>query len=180
MVINNQQFGKSGLEHSVKCIEESVNLVIQVCGFFRTFAPMKTIKLLFLSFFTASAAMAQSVTDVHSHIISPEFLSALESEGRLMDEGFPLPKYDTEAHLKWMNEAGVKTGAHSPEAIRLLLTITTPDHLLYGSDFPYAAPQVLTKGLQRMKQYLTTETDLAPYKDMILWKNADLLFNIKQ
>jgi len=70
--------------------------------------------------------------------------------------------------------------AHSPEAIRLLLTITTPDHLLYGSDFPYAAPQVLTKGLQRMKQYLTTETDLAPYKDMILWKNADLLFNIKQ
>jgi hypothetical protein len=45
---------------------------------------------------------------------------------------------------------------------------------------PYAAPQVLTKGLQRMKQYLTTETDLAPYKDMILWKNADLLFNIKQ
>ena len=43
-----------------------------------------------------------------------------------------------------------------------------------------AAPQVLTKGLQRMKQYLTTETDLAPYKDMILWKNADLLFNIKQ
>lgn len=315
--------------------------------------------------------MAQSVTDVHSHIISPEFLSALESEGRLMDEGFPLPKYDTETHLKWMNETGVKTsvltlaapspysslsvirkcneaaarlkrehpgrflfcaslplpdvgaaireavyaldtlkadgiklatnaagqylgtpeldtffsvlnerkavvilhphrpepvnrqlmqqtplamqeylsettcavsnmisrnvlarynnikvvvphlgaylplavprmksltpvmqqnklvgkidydanlaalyydlaGAHSPEAIRLLLTITTPDHLLYGSDFPYAAPQVLTKGLQRMKQYLTTETDLAPYKDMILWKKADLLFNIKQ
>ncbi|MBQ4147402.1 MAG: hypothetical protein II593_05435, partial [Prevotella sp.] len=39
----------------------------------------------------------------------PEFLSSLEDEGRLMDEGFPLPKYDAEAHLKWMDQAGVKT-----------------------------------------------------------------------
>ena len=42
----------------------------------------------------ATNGMAQGVIDVHSHIITPEFLSALESEGRLMDEGFPLPKYD--------------------------------------------------------------------------------------
>lgn len=27
-------------------------------------------------------------------------------------------------------------GAHSPEALRMLLTITSPDHLLYGSDYP--------------------------------------------
>ena len=33
-------------------------------------------------------------------------------------------------------------GAHSTETIRMLLTITTPDHLLYGSDYPYVAPQV--------------------------------------
>ena len=70
-------------------------------------------------------------------------------------------------------------GAHSPEVIRMLLTITTPDHLLYGSDYPYVAPQVLTLSLQRMKQYLTTEADLAPYKDMILWKNAQQLFQIR-
>ena len=31
-------------------------------------------------------------------------------------------------------------GAHSPEVIRMMLTITTPDHLLYGSDYPYVAP----------------------------------------
>ncbi len=322
--------------------------------------------------------MAQGVTDVHSHIITPEFLSALEGEGRLLDEGFPLPKYDATAHLRWMDEAGVQTsvltlaapqpqphprtlpcmegsnysiirkcneaaarlkrehpgrflfcaalplpdvgaaireavyaldtlkadgiklatnvqgqylgapeldtlfavlnerraviilhphrpepvnrqvmqqtplamqeylsettravanmisrnvlarypgvkvvvphcgaylplavprmksltpvmqknkmvgeidyeanlaalyydlaGAHSPEVIRMLLTITTPEHLLYGSDYPYVAPQVLTQSLQRMRQYLTTEPDLAPYRDMILWKNARRLF----
>ena len=304
--------------------------------------------------------------DVHSHIITPEFVSALQEEGRLMDEGFPLPKYDVEAQLKWMDEAGVGTsvltlaapqpksadvvrqtneaaarikrdhpgrflfcaalplpdvdaaiqeakyafdqlgadgiklatnvggqylgapeldtlfavlnerravvilhphrpepvnrevmaqtplamqeylsettravanmisrnvlarypnvkvvvphcgaylplavtrmkslmpvmqanklvgdidweanlralyfdlaGAHSPEVIRMMLTITTPDHLLYGSDYPYVAPQVLTQSLARMKQYLTEEPDLAPFKEMILWKNAKWLF----
>ena len=313
----------------------------------------------------ASTAFAQGVIDVHSHIITPEFVSSLESEGRLMDEGFPLPKYDVTNHLKWMDEAGVQTsiltlaapqptsadvvrrtneaaarikqehpgrflfcaalplpdvnaaireavyaldmlkadgiklatnvggqylgapeldslfavlnerkaviilhphrpdpvnrqvmqqtplamqeylsettravsnmisrnvlarypnvkvvvphcgaylplsiprmksltpvmqankmvgeidyeanlralyydlaGAHSPEVIRMLLTITTPDHLLYGSDYPYVAPQVLTQSLARMKQYLTTEADLAPYKEMILWRNANSL-----
>ena len=58
----------------------------------------------------------------------------------------------------------------------MLLTITTPSHLLYGSDYPYVAPQVLSQSLQRMKQYLSTEIDLAPYRDMILWKNARELF----
>ena len=314
----------------------------------------------------ATATMAQGVIDVHSHVITPEFVSALEIEGRVMDEGFPLPKYDMENHLKWMDEAGVQTsvltlaapqpssaevvrqaneaaarikkehperfmfcaalplpdvskaieeakyaldvlkadgiklatnlqgqylgapeldtlfsflnerkavvilhphrpepvnkqvmqqtplamqeylsettravsnmisrnvlarynnikvivphcgaylplaiprmksltpvmqankmvgeidyeanlrtlyydlaGAHSPEAIRMLLTITTPDHLLYGSDYPYVTPQVLTQSLARMKDYLSKEPDLAPFKEMILWKNAKWLF----
>ena len=57
----------------------------------------------------------------------------------------------------------------------MLLTITTPDHLLYGSDYPYVAPQVLTQSLARMKDYLSKEPDLAPFKDMILWKNAKWL-----
>ena len=316
----------------------------------------------------AANTMAQGVIDVHSHIITPEFVSALEKEGRLLDEGFPLPKWEAEAQLKWMDEAGIQTsvltlaapqpssaevvratneaaarlkrehpdrfrfcaalplpdveaaieearyaldvlgadgiklatnvqglylgapeldtlfsflnerkavvilhphrpepvnrqvmqqtplamqeylsettravsnmisrnvlarypnvkvvvphcgaylplmvprmksltsvmqannlvdnidweanlaalyydlaGAHSPEVIRMLLTITTPDHLLYGSDYPYVAPQVLTQSLQRMQQYLTDEPDLAPYKEMILHKNTEWLLGL--
>ena len=61
----------------------------------------------------AANGFAQGVIDVHSHLITPEFVSTLENEGRLMDEGldegFPLPKYDVENHLKWMDEAGVET-----------------------------------------------------------------------
>ena len=318
----------------------------------------------------ATEIEAQGVIDVHSHIVTPEFLSALDGEGRLMDEGFPLPKYDAEAHLKWMDEVGIETsvltlaapqpssakvvrqtneaaaklrqehperfmfcaalplpavdaaireaiyaldtlkadgiklatnaggqylgapeldtlfsvlnerkavvilhphrpepvnrqvmqqtplamqeylsettravsnmisrnvlarynnikvvvphcgaylplavprmkslmpvmqknkmvgeidwaanlatlyydlaGTHSPEVISMLLTMTTPDHLLYGSDYPYVAPQVLTQSLQRMKQYLTTEPDLAPFKEMILHKNAEWLLGRSQ
>ena len=313
----------------------------------------------------ATMMQAQGVIDMHSHIITPEFMSALDKEGRLLDEGFPLPKWDAEAQLKWMDEAGIHTsvltlaapqptsakvvratneaaaklkyehpdrfrfcaalplpdvdaaieearyaldvlsadgiklatnvngqylgapeldtlfsflnerkavvilhphcpdpvnkqvmqqtplamqeylsettravsnmisrnvlarypnvkvvvphcgaylplmvsrmqsltpvmqanklvgdidwdanlaalyydlaGAHSPEVIHMLLTITTPDHLLYGSDYPYVAPQVLTQSLARMKDYLSKEPDLAPFKEMILWKNAKWL-----
>ena len=310
----------------------------------------------------ATTAFSQGVIDVHAHLLPTEFVEALKSEGRLMDEGFPLPKYDVENHLKWMDEAGVETsvltlaapqptsadvvrqtneaaarirrehpgrflfcaalplpdvsraieevkyaldtlkadgiklatnvngqylgapeldtlfsvlnerkavvilhphrpdpvnrqvmqqtplamqeylsettravsnmisrnvlarypnvkvvvphcgaylplavprmksltpvmqankmvgeidwdanlaalyydlaGAHSPEVIRMMLTITTPDHLLYGSDYPYVAPQMLTKSLARMKQYLSDEPDLAPFREMILYQNA--------
>lgn len=316
----------------------------------------------------ATMMQAQGVIDMHSHIITPEFMSALDKEGRLLDEGFPLPKWDAEAQLKWMDEAGIHTsvltlaapqptsakvvratneaaaklkyehpdrfrfcaalplpdvdaaieearyaldvlsadgiklatnvngqylgapeldtlfsflnehkavvilhphrpdpvnkqvmqqtplamqeylsettravsnmisrnvlarypnvkvvvphcgaylplmvsrmqsltpvmqanklvgdidwdanlaalyydlaGAHSPEVICMLLTITTPDHLLYGSDYPYVAPQVLTQSLQRMQLYLTTEPDLAAYREMILHKNAEWLLGL--
>jgi len=71
-------------------------------------------------------------------------------------------------------------GAHSPELIRMMLTITTPDHLLYGSDYPYVAPQVLTMSLNRMRQYLTDESDLAPLREMILHKNAEWLLGLSQ
>ena len=316
----------------------------------------------------AATAFAQGVIDVHSHIITSEFVSALEQEGRLMDEGFPLLKYDVTQHLKWMDEVDIQTsvltlaapqptsaevvrqtneaaarikrghpgrflfcaalplpdvqkaieeakyaldvlkadgiklatnvngqylgapeldtlfavlnerkavvilhphrpepvnkqvmaqtplamqeylsettravtnmisrnvlarypqvkvvvphcgaylplavprmksltpvmqankmvgeidweanlralyydlaGAHSPETIRMMLTITTPDHLLYGSDYPYVAPQVLTQSLNRMKDYLSKEPDLAPFQKMILTENARWLFGL--
>ena len=327
---------------------------------------MRKVNLTLFAMMIATGIQAQSVMDVHSHIITSEFVSALEQEVRLMDEGFPLPKYDVTEHLKWMDEAGIETsvltlaapqptsaevvrksneaaarirkehpgrfmfcaalplpdvqkaieeakyaldvlkadgiklatnvdgqylgapeldtlfsvlnerkavvilhphrpepvnkqvmqqtplamqeylsettravsnmisrnvlarynnikvvvphcgaylplaiprmksltpvmqankmvgeidyeanlralyydlaGAHSPEVIRMMLTITTPDHLLYGSDYPYVAPQVLTQSLARMKQYLSSEPDLAPFREMILYQNANELF----
>ncbi len=87
--------------------------------------------------------------------------------------GFAQGVIDYEANLRALYYD--LAGAHSPEVIRMLLTITTPDHLLYGSDYPYVAPQVLKQSLARMKDYLSKEPDLAPFKEMILWKNAKWL-----
>ena len=44
----------------------------------------------------ATTAFSQGVIDVHAHLLPKEFVEALKSEGRLMDEGFPLPKYDVQ------------------------------------------------------------------------------------
>lgn len=113
---------------------------------------MRAILYAFLA--AALFADAQGVVDVHSHILPNAYVENLASHGAVMDEGFPLPKWNAEAQLKWMDEAGVETA---------VLTL--------------AAPQVLTAGLEKMKKYLSDDPDLAPYRDMFLRENARALFN---
>lgn len=67
-------------------------------------------------------------------------------------------------------------GSPTLEVLRSLLTITTPDHILYGSDYPYLPDAVLKANLQRLKQTLASDEELAPYSEDILWKNAERLF----
>lgn len=62
------------------------------------------------------------------------------------------------------------------EVLRSLLTLTKPDHVLYGSDYPYLPDAVLKSNLQRLRQALTSDEELAPYSEDILWKNAERLF----
>ena len=50
----------------------------------------------------ASTTMAQGVIDVHSHIITPDFVTVLQQHDAQLDEGFPLPKWNAEQHLRWM------------------------------------------------------------------------------
>ncbi len=45
-------------------------------------------------------------------------------------------------------------GSPSDETVQALLTFTTPDHLLYGTDYPYVASQVIKNNVERMKNYL--------------------------
>lgn len=47
-------------------------------------------------------------------------------------------------------------GAPTDEVIDALLTITTPDHILYGSDYPYAAEQVLVGGKTALENRLAS------------------------
>ena len=104
----------------------------------------------------------------------PLAIPRMKSLAPVMQRGGMVGAIDWEANLGALYYD--LAGAHSPEVIRMLLTITTPDHLLYGSDYPYVAPQVLTQSLARMKDYLSKEPDLAPLRKMILYQNAKWLF----
>ena len=52
-----------------------------------------------LSIYTSNA---QQVIDVHCHNIFPEFTEFLERHGAAMKETFPLPQWDIDTHLEFM------------------------------------------------------------------------------
>ncbi len=60
----------------------------------------------------------------------------------------------------------------------MLLTITTPDHLMYGSDYPYQPAAVLTDNLNKLRSALKSDDMLAPHMDDILSGNVYKLFNM--
>lgn len=112
----------------------------------------------------------------HCGAYLPLAIPRMKSLTPVMQANKMVGKIDWEANLAALYYD--LAGAHSPEVIRMLLTITSPDHLLYGSDYPYVAPNVLTASLSTMRRYLTNEPDLAPFKEMILHKNAEWLWGI--
>jgi len=70
-------------------------------------------------------------------------------------------------------------GAPSAEAIASMLTITTPDHIMYGSDYPYQPAAALVQGKHRLEQMLSGNSLLSPYKSLFLKENALKIFNIQ-
>ncbi len=81
---------------------------------------------------------------------------------------------DWEANMKslWFDLAGSATA----ENVRRLLEITTADHILYGSDFPYAPAEALAANLSRFRAELETDPQLRPLVTGILGGNALRLF----
>ena len=70
-------------------------------------------------------------------------------------------------------------GAASPSTIRAMLAITSPGHILYGSDYPYQPADVLTGKLRQLEKELSADKQLASYKEMFLWQNAARLFAVQ-
>lgn len=69
-------------------------------------------------------------------------------------------------------------GVTSPAVIRTLLTITAPDHIMYGSDYPYQSAELLTRNLHRLESALAADKELSAYADDFLWRNAARLFSL--
>lgn len=68
-------------------------------------------------------ACGQSIIDLHSHIITQDYLSFLKDNDALLDEGFPIPSWDMEKHLEFMQKAGIETS---------VLTMVAP-HPYFGN-----------------------------------------------
>jgi predicted TIM-barrel fold metal-dependent hydrolase/quinol monooxygenase YgiN len=82
---------------------------------------------------------------------------------------------DWDANLRslWFDLAGSPTA----DAVRRLLALTTPDRILYGSDFPYVPASALAAGLAKLRAELAANPDLAPLAEDILSGNARNLFH---
>ena len=59
---------------------------------------------------------AQNVIDIHCHNVLPEFRALLEQHDAAMEETFPLPEWSVEAHLRFMEEAGISLSVLSMPA----------------------------------------------------------------
>lgn len=64
--------------------------------------------LLILAPFLAMSQPFQAV-DVHCHIVPKAYIGYLEKHNATLDEGFPIPSWDAEKHLRWMDEASIRT-----------------------------------------------------------------------
>ncbi len=47
--------------------------------------------------------------DLHSHAVTQGYLDYIKANGAEMDEGFPIPSWDAEKHIAFMDKAGIRT-----------------------------------------------------------------------
>ena len=63
----------------------------------------------FLAFMILSALPSLAQIDLHSHAITKGYLDYIKANGAEMDEGFPIPAWDAEQHIAFMDKAGIQT-----------------------------------------------------------------------
>ena len=58
---------------------------------------------------TLSILPSLAQIDLHSHAITEGYLNYIKANGAEMDEGFPIPSWDADRHITFMNKAGIQT-----------------------------------------------------------------------
>ncbi|MDE7397309.1 MAG: amidohydrolase [Muribaculum sp.] len=71
-------------------------------------------------------------------------------------------------------------GGPSVQAIKMLMTITTPDHIMYGSDYPFVPSSILKNVIVRMIHDISEDSELSPFVEDFFTNNAIKLFNKEQ
>lgn len=69
-------------------------------------------------------------------------------------------------------------GTPAPDLLPFLLTITTPDKIMYGGDFPFTPAALVKKNLEDLVGFLEKTPSLRGHRDEILSENARRLFRL--
>lgn len=113
----------------------------------------------------------------HCGSFLPNIASRLEMiQPILMDQGLLEKPIDVKANIEKLYFDAAGTPA--PHLLPFLLTITTPDKIVYGADYPFTPVPAVKKGVQSLVTMLEENEELKPYKDMILYENAKQLFGL--
>lgn len=101
-----------------------------------------------------SAQKGIPAIDVHSHIVTDEYLAYLADNNALM------------------------AGGPSTEAVKMLLTVTSPDHVMFGTDYPFVPTPILEKVAAKVKNEISTDAELSRHAEDIIRNNALRLFKL--
>lgn len=88
-----------------------------------------------------------------------------------------MPEIDWEKNLS--NVYYDLAGAPSLGVIKSALAISSPERILYGSDFPYQNAEALRENLATLRENLRGDETLKNYEEMFLHENAEKLFGFK-
>ena len=62
----------------------------------------------------------------------------------------------------------------------MLLSVTTPDHIMFGTDYPFVPTPILEKVAAKVKNEITQDNELGQYAEDIIRNNAMKLFKIEK
>ena len=104
-------------------------------------------KILIISFMALFVAHASAQVDLHSHAITQGYLDYIKANGAEMDEGFPIPGWDVEKHIAFMDKAGIQTSV-------LTMPAPQPDKEAYQSHLQTAHFKKYKEGTAKMVKSL--------------------------
>ncbi|MDE6049468.1 MAG: hypothetical protein K2G09_07235 [Paramuribaculum sp.] len=149
---------------------------------------MKRLVLFFTALITVLGVVARTnikAIDVHSHIVTDDYLNYLAYNDALMADGYPLllkqgltEPIDIDGNLSRLYYD--LAGGLSVQAIKMLLTVTTPDHIMFGTDYPFVPVPILEKVAAKVRNEIIQDEQLGQYADDIIRNNAMKLFKTEE
>ena len=71
-------------------------------------------------------------------------------------------------------------GGPSAQAVKMLMSVTTPDHIMFGTDYPFVPAPILEKVAMRVKNDIIQDAELGAFAEDIIRNNAMKLFKIDE